>query len=118
MPSLKVGDEMTVSLRLDGNGEDLNTFIVKEAAEQLGIKGFDLPGGVSSESDLSKPENGVITFKDGIQYTELKVEVCVKTVADADAILAFYLSSKAECESAQEKIELKTETKKESLNCI
>lgn len=44
MPSLKVGDEMTVSLRLDGNGEDLNTFIVKEAAEQLGIKGFDLPG--------------------------------------------------------------------------
>ena len=45
-------------------------------------------------------------------YTELKVEVCVKTVADADAILAFYLSSKAECESAQEKIELKTETKK------
>lgn len=41
MPSLKVGDEMTVSLRLDGNGEDLNTFIVKEAAEQLGIKGFD-----------------------------------------------------------------------------
>ena len=47
MPSLKVGDEMTVSLRLDGNGEDLNTFIVKEAAEQLGIKGFDLPGGVS-----------------------------------------------------------------------
>ena len=38
MPSLKVGDEMTVSLRLDGNGEDLNTFIVKEAAEQLGIK--------------------------------------------------------------------------------
>ena len=56
MPSLKVGDEMTVSLRLDGNGEDLNTFIVKEAAEQLGIKGFDLPGGVSSESDLSKPE--------------------------------------------------------------
>ena len=87
-------------------------FRLKEAAEQLGIKGFDLPGGVSSESDLSKPENGVITFKDGIQYTELKVEVCVKTVADADAILAFYLSSKAECESAQEKIELKTETKK------
>lgn len=111
MPSLKVGDEMTVSLRLDGNGEDLNTFIVKEAAEQLGIE-FDLPDGVSSESDLSKPKNGVITFKDGIQYTELKVEVCVKTVADADAILAFYLSSKAECESAQEKIELKTETKK------
>lgn len=111
IPSLKVGDEMTISLRLDGNGEDLNTFIVKEEAERLGIDLY-LPDGVSSGSELSKPENGVITFKDGIQYTDLKVKVGVKTVADADAILAFYLSSKAECESAQEKIELKTEATK------
>lgn len=26
IPSLKVGDEVTVSLTLDGNGEDANTF--------------------------------------------------------------------------------------------
>ena len=107
IPSLKVGDEVTVSLTLDGNGEDLNTFIVKEDQQQLGIKDFDLPNGVSSEKNFTRPEEGIIKLRN----TVLKVKMRVQTVADADAILSFYLSSKAECESAQEKIELKTEDK-------
>ena len=109
IPSLKVGDEVTVSLTLDGNGEDLNTFIVKEDQQQLGIQDFDLPNGVSSEKNFTRPEEGIIKFEDGVRNTVLKVKMRVQTVADADAILSFYLSSKAECESAQEKIELKTE---------
>lgn len=109
VPSLKVGDEVTVSLKLDGNGEDLNTFIVKEDQQQLGIKDFDLPSSVSSEKNFTKPEEGIIKFGDGVQQTILKVKILVQTVVDADAMLTFYLSSKAECESAQEKIELKTE---------
>lgn len=111
IPSLKVGDEVTVSLTLDGNGEDLNTFIVKEDQQQLGIKDFDLPNGVSSEKNFTRPEEGIIKFEDGVRNTVLKVKMRVQTVADADAILSFYLSSKVECESAQEKIELKTEDK-------
>lgn len=113
IPSLKVGDEVSVSLNLDGNGEDLNTFIVKEDQLQLGIKDFDLPSGVSSEKNFTKPEEGIIKFGDGVQQTLLRVKVSVQTITDADAILTFYLSSKAECESAQEKIELKTEDSKE-----
>lgn len=109
VPSLKEGDEVTVSLKLDGKGEDLNTFIVREDRKQLGIKDFDLPNSVSSEKNFTKPEEGIIKFGDGVQETILKVKVRVQTVADADAMLTFYLSSKAECESAQEKIELKTE---------
>ena len=93
--SLKVGD----------------TFIVKEDQQQLGIKDFDLPNGVSSEKNFTRPEEGIIKFEDGVRNTVLKVKMRVQTVADADAILSFYLSSKAECESAQEKIELKTEDK-------
>ena len=104
IPSLKVGDEVTVSLTLDA-------FIVKEDQQQLGIKDFDLPNGVSSEKNFTRPEEGIIKFEDGVRNTVLKVKMRVQTVADADAILSFYLSSKAECESAQEKIELKTEDK-------
>ena len=43
IPSLKVGDEVTVSLTLDGNGEDLNTFIVKEDQQQLGCLLYTSP---------------------------------------------------------------------------
>ena len=96
IPSLKVGDEVTVSLTLDGNGEDLNTFIVKEDQRQLGIKDFDLPNGVSSDKNFTRPEEGIIKFEDGVRNTVLKVKMRVQTVADADAILSFYLSSKAE----------------------
>jgi len=70
-----------------------------------------LPNGVSSEKNFTRPEEGIIKFEDGVRNTVLKVKMRVQTVADADAILSFYLSSKAECESAQEKIELKTEDK-------
>lgn len=109
LPSLKVGDEVSVSLKLDGNGEDLNTFIVKEDRQQLKITDFDLPEEISSDKNFTRPEEGIIKFEDGVRSTELKVSISVQTVADADAILSFYLSSKAECEGAQEKIELKTE---------
>ena len=30
LPPLKVDDELEISLKLDGNGEELNTFLVKE----------------------------------------------------------------------------------------
>ncbi|WP_455587685.1 DUF5035 family protein [Bacteroides sp.] len=112
IPSLKVGDEVIVSLKLDGNGENLGTFMVKEKEKQLGIK-IDLPDGASSDPNFTKPEEGIIGFKDGVHVTELRMKARVQTVADADAILTFYLSSKAECESAQEMIELKTEEDKE-----
>ena len=96
---------------IEGDTKDYSEDMASIPSLKVGIKDFDLPNGVSSEKNFTRPEEGIIKFEDGVRNTVLKVKMRVQTVADADAILSFYLSSKAECESAQEKIELKTEDK-------
>lgn len=115
MPLLEVNDEVTVELQLDGNGEDLNTFIVQGEDQQLSIeKLFDLPDwGVSSDKNFTKLDQGIVGFENGVRQAKLKVKAKVKSVTDDDATLVFYLFSRAECEGAQEELELKTEQKKQ-----
>ena len=115
LPVLKVNDEVTVSLKLDGNGEDLNTFIVKEEQEQLYIEDFQLPvQGVSSDKNFTKLEEGIVGFENGVRQVEVTVKARVQSVTDEDAILSFYLFSRAECDGAQQEIELKTEEVEEA----
>lgn len=110
MSPLKVGDEVLVSLKLDGNGEELNTFIVQDGDQQLKIAEFDLPdAGVSDDKNFTDLEQGIVRFKNGVRQTELKVKAKVQTVKSEDAALIFYLFSKAECDGAQQEIEMKTE---------
>lgn len=110
MPSLKVGDEVLVSLQLDGNGEDLNTFIVQDGDQQLKIEEFDLPkAGVSTDKNFTKLDEGIVGFENGVKQTEVKVKAKVKAVNDEDATLLFYLFSRAECEAAKQEVDMKTE---------
>ena len=79
MPALKVGDKVDAFLVLDGNGAELKSF-------QL--------------------QNG----EEGVTKTKVLVHATVEHVdKNGDVQLSFYLSSKAECEGAQEVIDLKTE---------
>lgn len=109
MPTLKVGDEVLVSLQLDGNGEELNSFIARDDNKQLTIKMPDLPkAGISDEPGLTKPDEGIFVFKNGVRQMELEIKAKVKAVKDEDAILVFYLSSRAECEADKAEVDMKT----------
>lgn len=110
MPSLKVGDEVLVSLQLDGSGEELNTFIVQDNDQQLNIEEFYLPEtGVSTETNFTDLDKGVVGFENGVKQTELKVKAKVKAVNDEDATLLFYLFSRAECDGDQKEVDMKME---------
>ena len=111
MPALKAGDEVLVSLRLDGNGEELNTFIVQDGDDQqFKIEAFELPAvGVSNDKNFTKLDEGIVGFENGVRQTDLKVKAKVSIVKDEDASLIFYLFSRAECDGAQQAVEMKTE---------
>ena len=108
LPPLKVGDEVEAFLTLDGNGSELQTFTLQnddEVATELHYKEAE----VTTEGNLTDEEHGQLRFKDGVVHTDLSVEATVERVeANGDVYLTFYLSSKGECEGAQELIVLKT----------
>ena len=57
---------------------------------------------------------GQLRFKDGVTKTKVLVHATIEHVdKNGDVQLSFYLSSKAECEGAQEVIDLRTEVKEE-----
>lgn len=112
LPALKAGDGLTILLSLDGNGADLKSFQMKKHGS-LDTKLLFQSEEVSNEENLSKPEDGQIRFSDGVKKTDLMVKAKVIAIDDnGDAKLSFYLSSKAECNGAQEEMALKTEVSK------
>ena len=89
LPALKVGDKVNAFLLLDGNGAELKTFKLQNDEAVKAELRYE-KAEVSTEGNLTDEEKGQLRFKNG------------------DVKLAFYLSSKAECEGAQEEIGLKT----------
>ena len=85
LPALKVGDEVKALLLLDGNGAELKTFRLQND-DEVDTKLIFEKTEVSTEGNLTDVEKG----------------------QNGDVKLEFYLSSKAECEGAQEEIGLKT----------
>lgn len=110
LPALKVGDEVEALLLLDGNGAELKTFkLQKDNDEALDTKLVYQKTEVSTEGNLTDEENGQLRFKDGVTQTRIMVRATIAHVDKNDDVrLEFYLSSKAECEGAQEEIGLKT----------
>lgn len=110
LPALKVGDEVEALLLLDGNGAELKTFkLQKDNDEVLDTQLVYQKTEVSSEGNLTDEENGQLRFKDGVTQTRIMVRAAIAHVDKNDDVrLEFYLSSKAECEGAQEEIGLKT----------
>ena len=108
LPALKVGDEVKALLLLDGNGAELKTFRLQNA-DEVDTKLIFEKTEVSTEGNLTDVEKGQLRFKDGVSKAKIMVIATIKQVdKNGDVKLEFYLSSKAECEGAQEEIGLKT----------
>lgn len=109
LPALAVGDLVKVTLLLDGNGAELKSFLLK-ADDNVETKLYFQQTEVSDEENLTNPDNGQLRFSDGVRKARLLVKATVTAVdKEGNAKLLFYLSSKAECDGAQEEIELKTQ---------
>ena len=108
LPALKVGDVLDTYLSLDGNGAELKTFKLQkddEVKTELLYKKNE----VSTEGNLTDEQKGQLRFKDGVTKTTVLIHATVDHIdQNGNVKLAFYLSSKAECEGAQEEIYLKT----------
>lgn len=107
LPALKDGDEVTAGLLLDGNGSELKTFSLEKDG-QIDTKINYQSTEVSTEGNLTDEEQGRLRFKDGVTQTHVMVKATAHVDKEGNAKLIFYLSSKAECEGAQEAIYLKT----------
>ena len=108
LPALKVGDEVKAFLLLDGNGAELKTFKLQNDEAVKAELRYE-KAEVSTEGNLTDEEKGQLRFKDGVTQTRVMVKATIEHVdKNGDVKLAFYLSSKAECEGAQEEIGLKT----------
>ena len=113
LPALKVGDKVNAFLLLDGNGAELKTFKLQND-DEVDTKLFYEQTEVSTEGNLTDVEKGQLRFKDGVSKAKIMVIATIKQVdKNGDVKLAFYLSSKAECEGAQEEIGLKTKVEDE-----
>ena len=109
LPALKVGDEVKAFLLLDGNGADK-----LQNDDEVDTKLFYEQTEVSTEGNLTDVEKGQLRFKDGVSKAKIMVIATIKQVdKNGDVKLEFYLSSKAECEGAQEEIGLKTKVEDE-----
>lgn len=116
LPALKEGDEVEALLLLDGNGSELKTFTLQnENDEEVEAKPrFLEESEISTEGNLTNENKGQYRFKDGVRQARVMVEATVAHVGkDGEVKLSFYLSSKAECEGAQEEIGLKTKVENE-----
>ena len=106
IPALKKGDRITTVLVLDGNGADLKTFLLKTSGK-IEYKMHYEKSEVSSDENLTDDKHGRLRFLDGVSSTQLIVEAAVTDVdKEGNVKLSFYLSSKAECDGAQETIQL------------
>ena len=101
-------DEVKALLLLDGNGAELKTFRLQND-DEVDTKLIFEKTEVSTEGNLTDVEKGQLRFKDGVSKAKIMVIATIKQVdKNGDVKLEFYLSSKAECEGAQEEIGLKT----------
>lgn len=113
LPSLKVDDEMDICLKLDGNGEELNTFLVdtsEENKEKIAIA-FDklAEETLSKDKEFTDKENGKLGFKDGVSQTVVGVKAKVRKVTSEGVTIRFYLFSKS-VDGEGAKYELKINT--------
>lgn len=113
LPSLSVDDEMDIHLRLDGNGEYLNTFLVDTSEvnkEKIAIA-FDglAEETLSKDKEFTDKENGKLGFKDGISQTVVGVKAKVRKITPEGVTFRFYLFSKSvDGEGAKYELKIKT----------
>lgn len=120
LPLLKVGDEMAISLKLDGRGEDLNTFLVKEDTSEIKKAAVSIDIAqvaeetLSSDKEFTDKKSGKLGFKDGVSQACVGVRAKVCAITPEGVKLKFYLFSKpVDCEGAKYELNIPTATGKE-----
>lgn len=120
LPLLKVGDEMVISLKLDGRGEELNTFLVKEDASEIDEAAVSIDieqvaeETLSNDKEFTDKKSGKLGFKDGVSQALVGVRATVRAVTPEGVKLKFYLFSKpVDCEGAKYELNIGTTEKKE-----
>ena len=110
LPPLKVDDELEISLKLDGNGEELNTFLVKEETPGSKETAVEIDFNDLPEETLSDDKE----FTDGVSQTQIGIRAKVQQVTEDGVKLKFYLFSKpVNCEGAKYELEIKTSDKQD-----
>lgn len=114
LPSLQKGDEVTLLLKLDGRGEELNTFLVKEKKEEEQMETMKITFVGPSEDQLSEDKEftdqakGKLGFTDGVNQIQFEIKAKVIQVVNQEVTLLLYLFSKpADCEGAKLELKLK-----------
>lgn len=112
LPSLEVSDVVTISLHLDGNGEELNTFLVQEDKEEgdaasMKIAFADLPDAeLSQDKEFTDKDQGKLGFIDGVSQMNFKITGKVLRVTNEKVSLKLYLFSKpVDCEGTKVELE-------------
>jgi hypothetical protein len=108
VPSVKVGDEVELSLNLAGNGSELGSFqaIVDEKEIKMSLADYEKEN-VTTDKNFTNTAECQLRFVDGVKVSNVKVKAMVQSV-DADHInMKFYLSAKANCEGSELNVELK-----------
>ncbi len=119
LPALAVGDEVTVSIKLDAKGEGLNTFLAQELKEEgansiLSIEFTDLPeDDLSQDKEFTDKSKGLLGFRDGVDVAVLKVKTKIHRLTADEVVVNMYLFSKAvNCEGAKSELLLKLDKQK------
>lgn len=117
---LKVGDEMSISLKLDGRGEDLNTFLVKEDTSEIKKAAVSIDIAqvaeetLSNDKEFTDKKSGKLGFKDGVSQACVGVRAKVCAITPEGVKLKFYLFSKpVDCEGAKYELNIRTAGKEE-----
>lgn len=107
IPDLETGDVIDILFTLDGNGDDLRSFIVSNDNSTIETVLFFIGDEVSPE--FSELNNGIAVFVDGVNETGVTVKVKVKASLTNEKPISFHLNPKSpDSESAIIGVELKS----------
>lgn len=110
-PILKEGDELELTLQLDGNGANLQTFSIGIPQKYLDLELIYDAELVTTEEELIDVESGLLRFSDGVEKAQIKLLAQVEEVLDdrETLTLSFYLSSNAGAVGASQFVYLRLE---------
>ncbi|NDV59218.1 DUF5035 family protein [Bacteroides sp. 519] len=93
LPDLQVGDEVDIVFTLNGNGDDLKSFIVVNDNAAIKTIMFFLGDEISLE--FSELNEGKAVFVDGVNDTWVTVKAKIVAPITEEQVLSFHLFSKA-----------------------
>lgn len=107
LPSVKAGDVVELTLDLEGNGSELQTFQADADAEdvKMSLTEYD-KSRVSDDKNFTKIDECLLRFVDGVTISSVKVKATVQQKNDDKMCMKFYLSAKSASEGTALEIDM------------